>query len=84
MAVGEAQILGQMRDALAGAQGRGQVGESLNALFQGALRVGKRAHAETDIDQHSVSLVQIALEEAASGPRTARRRLHRGGRSRAG
>jgi glutamyl-tRNA reductase len=66
MAVGEAQILGQMRDALAGAQDRGQVGESLNALFQGALRVGKRAHAETDIDQHSVSLVQIALEEAAS------------------
>ena len=66
MAVGEAQILGQMRDALAGAQGRGQVGESLNALFQGALRVGKRAHTETDIDQHSVSLVQIALEEAAA------------------
>ena len=66
MAVGEAQILGQMRDSLAGAQGRGQVGESLNALFQGALRVGKRAHTETDIDQHSVSLVQIALEEAAA------------------
>ncbi|MEW1954597.1 glutamyl-tRNA reductase [Terrabacter sp. NPDC080008] len=66
MAVGEAQILGQMRDALSGAQGRGQVGESLNALFQGALRVGKRAHTETEIDQHSVSLVQIALEEAAS------------------
>jgi glutamyl-tRNA reductase len=66
MAVGEAQILGQMRDSLAAAQGRGQVGESLNALFQGALRVGKRAHTETDIDQHSVSLVQIALEEAAA------------------
>lgn len=66
MAVGEAQILGQMRDALSGAQSRGQVGESLNSLFQGALRVGKRAHAETDIDQHSVSLVQIGLEEAAA------------------
>jgi glutamyl-tRNA reductase len=66
MAVGESQILGQMRDSLAGAQGRGQAGESLNALFQGALRVGKRAHAETDIDQHSVSLVQIALEEASA------------------
>ncbi len=64
MAVGEAQILGQMRDSLAEAQGRGQAGEALNSLFQGALRVGKRAHAETDIDQHSVSLVQIALEEA--------------------
>ncbi|GAA3714763.1 glutamyl-tRNA reductase [Terrabacter ginsenosidimutans] len=66
MAVGESQILGQMRDSLAGAQGRGQAGESLNALFQGALRVGKRAHTETDIDQHSVSLVQIALEEASA------------------
>jgi hypothetical protein len=66
MAVGESQILGQMRDSLAGAQRRGQAGESLNALFQGALRVGKRAHAETDIDQHSVSLVQIALEEASA------------------
>ncbi|WP_374968077.1 glutamyl-tRNA reductase [Terrabacter sp. BE26] len=66
MAVGEAQILGQMRDALAGAQSRGQVGESLNSLFQGALRVGKRAHTDTDIDQHSVSLVQIALEEASA------------------
>ncbi|TQM64371.1 glutamyl-tRNA reductase [Humibacillus xanthopallidus] len=65
MAVGEAQVLGQMRDALATAQSHGQVGESLNALFQQALRVGKRAHAETDIDQHSVSLVHIALEQAA-------------------
>jgi glutamyl-tRNA reductase len=65
MAVGEAQVLGQMRDALAVAQSRGQVGESLNSLFQQALRVGKRAHAETDIDQHSVSLVHIALEQAA-------------------
>jgi glutamyl-tRNA reductase len=65
MAVGEAQVLGQMRDALATAQAHGQVGESLNALFQQALRVGKRAHAETDIDQHSVSLMHIALEQAA-------------------
>ncbi len=64
MAVGEAQVLGQMRDALALAQARGQVGESLNSLLQQALRVGKRAHTETAIDQHSVSLVHIALEQA--------------------
>ena len=69
MAVGEAQVLGQMRDALAAAQLNGQVGESLNSLFQQALRVGKRAHAETDIDQHSVSLVHIALEQAAARAR---------------
>ncbi|MDC5696423.1 glutamyl-tRNA reductase [Intrasporangium calvum] len=64
MAVGEAQILGQMRDALAVAQQTGRAGESLNSLFQHALRVGKRAHSETDIDQHSLSLVQMGLEEA--------------------
>ncbi len=66
MAVGEPQVLGQMRDALAEAQHRGQVGQSLNALFQQALRVGKRAHAETGIDQHSVSLMHMALEQAAA------------------
>ena len=64
MAVGESQILGQMRESLASAQALGAAGESLNDLFQQALRVGKRAHAETDIDQHSVSLVQIGLERA--------------------
>ncbi|HET6667633.1 MAG TPA: glutamyl-tRNA reductase, partial [Intrasporangium sp.] len=58
MAVGESQILGQMREALAMAQQAGRAGESLNSLFQQALRVGKRAHSETDIDRHSVSLVQ--------------------------
>jgi len=83
MAVGEAQVLGQMRDALATAQASGQVGESLNALFQQALRVGKRAHAETDIDQHSVSLVHIALEQAALqlGDLTRRSAAVRGGGS---
>lgn len=64
MAVGEAQILGQIRDALSSAQASGAAGQSLNSLFQQALRVGKRAHSETDIDQHSVSLVQMALEQA--------------------
>lgn len=64
MAVGESQILGQMRDALGVAQRAGRAGESLNSLFQQALRVGKRAHSETDIDRHSVSLVQMGLEEA--------------------
>lgn len=66
MAVGESQILGQMRDALASAQQNGRAGESLNALFQQALRVGKRAHSETDIDGHSISLVQAGLEQATA------------------
>ncbi|HET7397260.1 MAG TPA: glutamyl-tRNA reductase [Intrasporangium sp.] len=65
MAVGESQILAQMREALAVGQAEGRVGQSLNSLFQQALRVGKRAHSETDIDSHSVSLVQAGLERAA-------------------
>jgi glutamyl-tRNA reductase len=65
MAVGEAQILGQTRDALQLGQELGSVGPVLNTLFQQALRVGKRAHAETGIDRVSVSLVESGLEHAA-------------------
>jgi glutamyl-tRNA reductase len=62
MAVGEAQILGQTRDALARGQEGGTVGPALNMLFQQALRVGKRAHAETGIDQAAPTLVSTALD----------------------
>jgi glutamyl-tRNA reductase len=65
MAVGEGQILGQLRMALGSAQQRGQAGGALSALFQQALRVGKRAHSETGIDRVSVSLVEAGLRRAA-------------------
>ena len=65
MAIGEGQILGQLRGALRSAQKRGQAGATLNALFQQALRVGKRAHAETGIDSVSVSMVEAGLLHAA-------------------
>jgi len=64
MAVGEAQVLGQLRDALRQGQRDGTVGESLNSLLQQALRVGKRAHSETAIDTVSRSLVEAGLDEA--------------------
>lgn len=64
MAVGEAQILGQARDALRSGQEHGSVGPALNLLFQQALRVGKRAHAETEIDTAAPSLVRFALDRA--------------------
>jgi glutamyl-tRNA reductase len=64
MAVGESQILGQARDALRHGQELGTVGPALNSLFQQALRVGKRAHAETGIDQAAPSLVGAALDRA--------------------
>ncbi|WGL52917.1 glutamyl-tRNA reductase [Nocardioides sp. BP30] len=64
MAVGEGQILGQTRAALQLGQELGTVGPALNTLFQQALRVGKRSHAETDIDKAAPSLVSAALERA--------------------
>jgi len=64
MAVGEDQILGQIRSALARAQGQGHVGPQLNSLLQQALRVGKRVHTETDVDKVSSSLVGIGLARA--------------------
>lgn len=65
MAVGESQILGQLREALAQAQADGHVGSHLNALVQKALRTGKRVHAETGIDEVSRSLVSAGLDRAA-------------------
>ena len=66
MAVGESQILGQLRGALAAAQGQRRLGAVLNPLLQQALRVGKRAHAETPIDGVSRSLVSIGLDRAST------------------
>jgi glutamyl-tRNA reductase len=65
MAVGEAQILGQTREALRLGQELGTVGPALNLLFQQALRVGKRSRAETDIDRVAPTLVTAALQRSA-------------------
>lgn len=65
MAVGESQILGQLREAFTDARRRDHLGPALNPLLQRALRVGKRAHAETTIDEVSRSLVTLALDRAA-------------------
>jgi glutamyl-tRNA reductase len=67
MAVGEGQILGQTREALRLGQELGTVGPALNVLFQQALRVGKRSHAETDIDRAAPSMVSAALDRAVPG-----------------
>ncbi|MFF2626162.1 glutamyl-tRNA reductase [Kitasatospora griseola] len=67
MVVGEGQILGQLRDALAKAQDEHTAGRGLNELFQQALRVGKRAHSETGIDKAGQSLVTFGLEQVAAG-----------------
>ena len=69
MALGEGQILGQLREALASAQQADTAGAVLNQLIQQALRVGKKAHAETGIDRAGPSLVEggLALASQAIG-----------------
>lgn len=64
MVLGEGQILGQTRDALRVGQELDTVGPVLNLLFQQALRVGKRAHAETEMDNAAPSMVSAALENS--------------------
>ncbi|NHA69747.1 glutamyl-tRNA reductase [Phycicoccus flavus] len=64
MAVGEAQIVGQVRRSLGRAQRANHVGPAVNALLQQALRVAKRVHSETQIDLVSGSLVQAGLTRA--------------------
>lgn len=67
MVVGEGQILGQIKDALARAQELNTAGRLLNDLFQQSLRVGKRAHSETGIDRAGQSLVTFGLEQFTTG-----------------
>ncbi|MGB3687394.1 MAG: glutamyl-tRNA reductase, partial [Ornithinimicrobium sp.] len=62
MALGEPQVLGQLRSAFLNAQQAGSVGPHLNAVLQHALRVGKQAHTQTTLDVAARSLVQIGLD----------------------
>ena len=66
MVVGEAQILGQLRDAYQAATDADSAGRLLHELMQQALRVGKRAHAETGIDRAGQSVVTAALQVAGT------------------
>ncbi len=65
MLVGEAQILGQVRQAYKIGRDEASAGRGLSELMREALRVGKRAHAETGIDTAAASLVGVGLRVAA-------------------
>jgi glutamyl-tRNA reductase len=67
MVVGEAQILGQLRDAYGHAAEHDAAGRFLHELMQQALRVGKRVHAETGIDHAGQSVVSAAIALAPGG-----------------
>lgn len=77
MVVGEGQILGQIRQAFKLSQEEHTIGRDLHDLLQRALRVGKRAHHETGIDQAGASLVSVGLEVAGNhlGPVAGKRAL---------
>lgn len=64
MLVGEAQILGQVRDAMQIAQDDKTLGNTLTRLFQAALTLGKAARTQTTIGQGALSLGYAAVELA--------------------
>jgi len=66
MVVGESQILGQVRRALALARRHQTLGRGLDDLGALALRAAKRAHAETGIDRAGANLVTAGAGLAAA------------------
>ncbi|HKV83033.1 MAG TPA: glutamyl-tRNA reductase [Ktedonobacterales bacterium] len=65
MVVGEAQILGQVKDALMAAESAHTVGDELRSIFTSAIRVGKRARAETEIGRADLSVAALAVRVAS-------------------
>jgi glutamyl-tRNA reductase len=69
MMLGEAEILGQIREAYRIAVDHGGTGPVLNRMFQSALEVGKRVRAETQISTRpmSVAFAGVKLAERIFG-----------------
>ncbi len=61
---GEAEILGQVREAYRIALDHGATGPVLNRMFQGALEVGKRVRNETEIGTRPVSVAFAGVKLA--------------------
>lgn len=64
MLIGEAEILGQVKDAYVVAQRAKSLGRTLHHLFREALAAGKTARAQTHIGSESVSIATAAVEAA--------------------
>jgi glutamyl-tRNA reductase len=64
MVVGEAQILGQVKEAYATARAAGAVHGQLDQLFTRAFAVAKRVRTETAVGSSSVSIASVAVELA--------------------
>jgi glutamyl-tRNA reductase len=64
MALGESEVLGQVRQALSIARETGSSRAVLHRLFESAVRAGKRVRTETEIGVHSLSIASIGVELA--------------------
>jgi glutamyl-tRNA reductase len=64
MLIGEAEILGQVKDAYVAATRAKSLGRTLHRLFREALAGGKTARAQTGIGGESVSMATAAVEAA--------------------
>ncbi|HLS22168.1 MAG TPA: glutamyl-tRNA reductase [Paenalcaligenes sp.] len=64
MVLGEAQILGQMKDAVRAADEAGALGTLLHQLFQRTFSVAKEVRTQTAIGAHSVSMAAAAVRLA--------------------
>jgi glutamyl-tRNA reductase len=64
MLLGEAEILGQVREAYRFAHEHGATGPVLNRLFQGALEVGKRVRSETELGARPMSVASAGVKLA--------------------
>ena len=64
MVMGEAQILGQVKEAYAAAEKAGSLGSVLNALRHRSIGAAKRVRSETAIGRNAVSVSHVAVELA--------------------
>src|ERR1700747_2763465 len=64
MMLGEAEILGQVREAYRIAYEQGATGPVLNRLFQGALETGKRVRSETELGTLPMSVAAAGVKLA--------------------
>ncbi|MGH9369301.1 MAG: glutamyl-tRNA reductase [Thermoanaerobaculia bacterium] len=65
MALGESEVLGQVRQALRLAREAGSTRTVLHRLFESAVAAGKRVRAETQIGMHPLSIPAIGFDLAA-------------------
>lgn len=64
MLIGEAEILGQVKDAFAAAQAAKSLGKTLHRLFREAMSAGKAARTQTRIGDESASIATVAIDLA--------------------